>query len=116
MTGPTPEASVSQPPRLRRHMTPQEIPWPARVRVLTIWLIVGVLSLLALVVRLPLAGQVELRVGDVASADVIAPRQVTYVSESLTKQRRDRLQRPSPKSLTRRRRASDASSSRWPTA
>ena len=89
MTGPTPEASASQPPRLRRHMTPQDIPWPARARVLTIWLIVGVLSLLVLVVRLPLAGQVELRVGDVASADVIAPRQVTYVSESLTKQRRD---------------------------
>ena len=51
-------------------------------RVLTIWLIVGILSLLALVVRLPLVGQVELRVGDVASADVIAPRQVTYVSDS----------------------------------
>ena len=82
MTGPTPEARASQPPRLRRHMTPQEIPWPARARVLTIWLIMGILSLLALVVRLPLAGQVELRVGDVASADVIAPRQVTYVSES----------------------------------
>jgi len=89
MTGPTPEASASQPPRLRRHMTPQDIPWPARARVLTIWLIMGILSLLALVVRLPLAGQVELRVGDVASADVIAPRQVTYVSDSLTKQRRD---------------------------
>ena len=32
-------------------MTPQEIPWPARARVLTIWLIMGILSLLALVVR-----------------------------------------------------------------
>jgi putative nucleotidyltransferase with HDIG domain len=89
MRGSIPEASASQPPRMRRHMAPQDIPWPARARVLTLWLVVGVLSLVILVVRLPLAGQVELREGDVASADVIASRQVTYVSESLTKQRRD---------------------------
>ncbi len=42
-----------------------------------------------LVLKMPFSGQVTLREGDVASADVVAPRQVSYVSEILTKQRRE---------------------------
>jgi len=77
---------MSRPPRIGGA---DDIPWPARLRVLVIWLITGLLSILALVTPLPFSGQVQLQVGDVAPADVFAPRQVTYVSELLTKQRRD---------------------------
>ncbi len=76
-------------PLPRRHMTSNEIPWPARARVLVVWLVVVLLSTIVLVAHLPLAGQVQLADGDVAPADVIATRQVTYVSDILTKQRRD---------------------------
>jgi putative nucleotidyltransferase with HDIG domain len=70
-------------------MTSNDIPWPERVRVLGIWLVVVLLATMILVARLPLAGQVQLAEGDVAPADIIATRQVTYVSDILTKQRRD---------------------------
>ncbi len=70
-------------------MTSQDIPWRARGRGLALWLVTALLSIVILVVRLPLSGQVTLQVGDVAPADVVAPRQVTFVSELLTQQRRD---------------------------
>ncbi|MEJ5197908.1 MAG: HDIG domain-containing metalloprotein [Anaerolineae bacterium] len=44
---------------------------------------------MVLVMPTPLSGQVQLQVGDVAPYDVFAPRQVTYVSEALTRQRRE---------------------------
>ncbi len=64
------------------------IPWPVRLRALIVWVIAIVLVTAILAVRLPIAGQVVLKVGDVAPRDIIAPRQVTYVSEILTEQRR----------------------------
>jgi putative nucleotidyltransferase with HDIG domain len=71
------------------YLRPQDIPWPNRVRVLIAWTVGLVLSVLILMVRLPSGGQVALQVGDVATADIVAPRQATYVSEILTQQRRD---------------------------
>ena len=70
-------------------MQGEDIPWNARLRVLLIWVALIVLVTLVLVVRLPLSGQVTLRVGDVAPRDLIAPRQITYVSQIQTEQRRD---------------------------
>jgi cyclic-di-AMP phosphodiesterase PgpH len=80
-----------QPPSRRptSHTRPQDLPWPNRARVLIAWGLGILLSVAILVIRLPLGGQVALQVGDVATADVIAPRQGTYVSEILTQQRRD---------------------------
>ena len=77
------------PAHARRPWGSDDIPWSARLRVSVVWLVTGVLSILALVAPLPFSGQVQLRVGDVAPADMFAPRQVIYVSELVTKQRRD---------------------------
>lgn len=62
---------------------------PARARGLLIWLITALLSIVILVLRLPLSGQVELQVGDVARSDVTAPRQITYISAIRTQQARE---------------------------
>jgi putative nucleotidyltransferase with HDIG domain len=67
----------------------QDISWPRRARVLIAWALGILLSVAILVIRLPLGGKVALQVGYVATADVVAPRQATYVSEILTQQRRD---------------------------
>ncbi len=88
MTRATREPRPAPAPRARPWGS-DDIPWSARVRVSVVWLVTGVLSILALVTPLPFSGQVQLQVGDVAPADVFAPRQVIYVSELLTKQRRD---------------------------
>ncbi len=80
---------MSQPLRTTRLVTPQSIPWPIRARVLSLWLLTGLLSVVILIVPMPFSSQVQLQVGDVAPFDVFAPRQVTYVSEVLTRQRRD---------------------------
>ena len=82
----------TRPPTGRRpsgHLRPQDIPWPNRARVLIAWGLGIMLCVAILVIRLPFGGQVALQIGDVATADVIAPRQATYVSEILTQQRRD---------------------------
>jgi cyclic-di-AMP phosphodiesterase PgpH len=71
------------------HLRPEDIPWPNRARVLIAWALGVLLAVVILVVRLPLGGQVTLQIGDVATADIVAPRQATYVSEILTQQRRD---------------------------
>jgi hypothetical protein len=70
-------------------MTSQDIPWADRLRVLAIWALFLVLATVVLAAPLPLGGQVRLQEGDVARTDVVAPRQVTYVSEILTQQRRE---------------------------
>lgn len=70
-------------------MRSQDIPWRARARVLVSWLVMAGLSVVTLVAPLPFSGQVTLQVGDVATADVISPRQITYVSQLLTEQRRE---------------------------
>jgi putative nucleotidyltransferase with HDIG domain len=75
--------------RATSHLKPQDIPWSNRVRVLIGWAIGVLVSVAILVVRFPIGGQVALQVGDVATADIVAPRQATYVSEILTQQRRD---------------------------
>lgn len=83
------ELRPAQTPRTPRRLGSEDIPWLARARVLVIWVAMGLLSIVALVMPLPFTGQVQLQAGDVAPADVFAPRQVIYVSELLTKQRRD---------------------------
>jgi cyclic-di-AMP phosphodiesterase PgpH len=75
--------------QLGRPLQGDDIPWPARLRVLGAWLGLLIFVTFVLVVRLPLSGQVTLDVGDVAPRDVIAPRQITYVSEIQTEQRRE---------------------------
>ncbi len=83
------ELRSAQMPRTPRRLGSEDIPWLARARVLGVWVATGLLSILALVMPLPFTGQVQLQAGDVAPADVFAPRQVIYVSEILTRQRRD---------------------------
>jgi cyclic-di-AMP phosphodiesterase PgpH len=53
------------------------------------WAIAIFLAVGILVVRVPLGGRVTLQVGYVSTRDIEAPRQATYVSQILTKQRRD---------------------------
>lgn len=82
--------TASSPPTIRpgRPLQSQDIPWPARARVLGIWGVLLALMGLILVAQLPLSGQVTVQVGDVAPQDVTAPRQITYISEILTQQRK----------------------------
>lgn len=80
--------AIPKTPYLGRPLHSQDIPWPARLRVLLVWGISVVLMVLILVVRLPVSGQVQARVGDVAQRDIAAPGQATYLSEILTAQRR----------------------------
>ncbi len=68
---------------------PRTIPWSRRARVLLIWAITVVLAAAAVVGPVPFAPQVSVRLGDVARADITATRQVSYVSEILTKQRQE---------------------------
>lgn len=75
--------------RAREPLQGEDIPWHARMRVLLIWLALAVFVTFVLVVRLPLSGQVTLKVGDVAARDVVAPRRATYASEIQTEQRRE---------------------------
>jgi hypothetical protein len=70
-------------------MRSQDIPWRDRARVLVLWAVFTVLGALILMAPWALGGQVRLQEGDVARADVEAPRQATYVSAILTQQRRD---------------------------
>jgi hypothetical protein len=84
----TGEPSPQLVPHLGRPTKSQDIPWPARARVLSIWLISVVLVILILVARLPFSGQVTVQEGDVATRDIVAPRQITYASEILTEQRK----------------------------
>ena len=76
-------------PRLGRPLRSQDIPWPARARVLVVWLVSGLAVILILVAQVPFTGQVTVTEGEVAQRDIAAPRQITFVSEILTQQRRD---------------------------
>ena len=71
------------------YMKSQDIPWADRVRVLLIWALFMILVTIILAAPLALGDQVRLQEGDVARSDVVAPRQVSYVSEILTQQRRE---------------------------
>ncbi len=71
------------------YMKSQDIPWADRARVLVIWSLFMVAAIIILAAPLALGDQVRLQEGDVARADVVAPRQVTYVSNILTQQRRE---------------------------
>ena len=75
--------------RLGRPLQSQDIPWPVRARVLIGWLLSLLVIILILVARVPFTGQVVVQEGDVAGRDIFAPRQITYVSEIMTQQRRD---------------------------
>lgn len=58
-----------------------------------IWVMVGALALLLIALlswQIPLGTRVQLGVGEVAPYDVLAPRQITYESDVLTEQARDR--------------------------
>ena len=66
--------------RPRPWHSPQDMPWGLRVRVVAISAVFCLLGAVILVAPLPFSGQVALTEGDVAPADVAAPRQVTYVS------------------------------------
>ena len=56
---------------------------------LAAWLVSGLVITLILVARVPFTGQVTVAEGEVAQRDIVAPRQITFVSEILTQQRRD---------------------------
>ena len=83
------EPSPHRVPHLGRPLRSQDIPWPARARVLAVWLVSGLAIILILVARVPFTGQVTVEEGEVAQRDIVAPRQITFVSEVLTQQRRD---------------------------
>jgi cyclic-di-AMP phosphodiesterase PgpH len=87
MASPSPDSPVLT--ATRGPLQGEDIPWAARLRVLLIWLALLAFVTFVLVVRLPLSGQVTLDVGDVATRDVVAPRQITYPSEIQTEQRRE---------------------------
>lgn len=87
MADPTQDSPVIVTPR--GPFRGEDIPWNARLRVLLVWLTMLAFVTLVLVVRLPLSGQVTLNDGDVSPRDVTAPRQITYVSQIQTEQRRD---------------------------
>ncbi len=76
-------------PHLGRPLEAQDIPWSIRARVLAIWLVTGLVVILILVANVPFTGQVTVAEGEVAQRDIVAPRQITFVSEILTQQRRD---------------------------
>ena len=85
----TDEPAPQPVPHLGRPLESQDIPWPARARVLGVWLVSGLAVILILVAQVPFAGQVTVAEGEVAQRDIVAPRQITFVSEILTQQRRD---------------------------
>lgn len=62
------------------------------VRAMLFGLTVAVGLCLALVAPIPLSGQVELRVGDVSTQDIRAPRRIKYISNILTEQERKRAE------------------------
>ena len=72
-----------------RPLAAQDIPWSARARMLAIWAVTGLAVILILVASVPFTGQVTVSEGEVAQRDIVAPRQITFVSEVLTQQRRD---------------------------
>lgn len=61
-----------------------------RVRGIVYGVVFTVLSILILIVPLPWEGRFNLKVGDVSPVDIRAPRKLSYVSEVLTKEARDR--------------------------
>jgi putative nucleotidyltransferase with HDIG domain len=63
-----------------------------RMRAVLFGLAVAVGLCLALVAPIPLSGQVELRVGEVSTQDIRAPRRIKYVSNILTEQERKRAE------------------------
>src|SRR5512142_3014706 len=75
--------------RAGHRVTSRDIPPANRLRVSAIWLLALLAGTILLVAPLPFTGQVALKVGDVAPADVVAPRQATYVSNVETQRRRD---------------------------
>jgi putative nucleotidyltransferase with HDIG domain len=78
------------PVRRSRHLVrAQDIPWPARARVLILWSLTVVLGILTLAMPMPFGGYVTLKAGDVAPTDIVAPRRVTYISQILTQERRE---------------------------
>ncbi|HEX9118690.1 MAG TPA: HDIG domain-containing protein, partial [Anaerolineae bacterium] len=54
-----------------------------------LWLLALLAATAILVLPLPFSGQIDLKQGDVAPADVVAPRQATYVSAIRTQKLRD---------------------------
>ncbi len=52
---------------------------------------IGLLLTVVLAWEVPMFGQIDLEAGDVASVDVVAPRQITYESEVLTQRAKDRV-------------------------
>ena len=83
------EPSPHRVPHLGRPLRSQDIPWLARARVLAVWLVSVLAIILILVARVPFTGQVTVEEGEVAQRDTVAPRQITFVSQVLTQQRRD---------------------------
>ena len=56
---------------------------------LAVWLVSGLAITLISGGRVPFTGQVTVGEGEVAQRDTVAPRQITFVTEVLTQQRRD---------------------------
>lgn len=66
--------------------------WPHIIRALILGALFTILTALSLVVELGPGEQVALKEGDVSPYDVRAPRQITYISEVLTEEARDRAE------------------------
>ncbi len=69
-----------------------QLTWPHIARALILGVIFTLLTALSLVVELGPGEQVALREGDVSPYDVRAPRSITYVSQVLTDEARDKAE------------------------
>lgn len=56
----------------------------------------GVMLVISLLIQFPIGGQVQLKAGEVAQQDIIAPRRITYESEVRTRQARERAAQAVP--------------------
>ena len=71
----------------------RSFPWPVRIRNLGLFVLCIAICSLILVVQVIPADEVEqLRVGDVAPRNILAPRRITYVSEIETEAARTRAE------------------------
>lgn len=72
---------------------PRPISWRNRLSALISGGVFILLTTVALAVQWPLAGRFDLAAGDVAPADILAPRYIAFISDSLTEEARQQAER-----------------------